>query len=122
MIKLVCFITFALWFNSSNAQTAKELVGKWQLVGWSHNGNKKDIKDYFRTDQVFQEFMENGKFLSTIGREKHHGKWHLSQDNKELHTKSALMPMVFQIEYFDSEKRIVTCPQFGRFEYKKVEE
>lgn len=117
---ILLFMTLFLTASAMNAQTSKELVGKWQLVKWTHNNKEKDIKDYFKTDQVYQIFMEDGKFDSKIGDEIHHGKWSLSKENKELVIKSALIPIKFQIDYFTAEKRIVTYTQLGSFEYKKV--
>lgn len=114
----------ALFFFICNmsAQTSTELLGKWQLVIWTHNGKEKDIAGYFKTDQVFQLFKDKGKFESLVGDETHHGKWKLSKDNKELTIISALMPIRFSIDYFDATKRIVTYDALGTFEYKKVEQ
>lgn len=52
-------MTLFLTAGTVTAQTSKELVGKWQLVKWTHNNKEKDIKDYFKTDQVYQIFMED---------------------------------------------------------------
>lgn len=119
---VLLFMTLFITAGTVTAQTSKELVGKWQLVKWTHNNKEKDIKDYFKTDQVYQIFMEDGKFDSKIGDELHHGKWSLSKDNKELVIKNALIPVKFQIDYFTAEKRIITYPQLGSFEYKKITE
>lgn len=119
---VLLFMTLFLTAGTVTAQTSKELVGKWQLVKWTHNNKEKDIKDYFKTDQVYQIFMEDGKFDSRIGEELHHGKWSLSKDNKELVIKNALIPVKFQIDYFTAEKRIMTYSQLGSFEYKKITE
>lgn len=119
---VLLFMTLFLTAGTVTAQTSKELVGKWQLVKWTHNNKEKDIKDYFKTDQVYQIFMEDGKFDSKIGDELHHGKWSLSKDNKELVIKNALIPVKFQIDYFTADKRIMTYPQLGSFEYKKITE
>lgn len=119
---VLLFMTLFLTAGTVTAQTSKELVGKWQLVKWTHNNKEKDIKDYFKTDQVYQIFIEDGKFDSKIGDELHHGKWSLSKDNKELVIKNALIPVKFQIDYFTAEKRIMTYPQLGSFEYKKITE
>lgn len=121
-IIVLLFMTLFLTAGTVTAQTLKELVGKWQLVKWTHNNKEKDIKDYFKTDQVYQIFMEDGKFDSKIGDDLHHGKWSLSKDNKELVIKNALIPVKFQIDYFTADKRIMTYPQLGSFEYKKITE
>ncbi|MDQ1164739.1 hypothetical protein [Flavobacterium sp. SORGH_AS_0622] len=105
---------------SANAQTSKELIGKWQLVKWTKNGKDKNIQEYYKTDQVFQVFKENGDFESLVGDESHKAKWKLSKDNKELTIIAILMPVKFSIDYFDTQKRIITTPQIGTFEYKKV--
>ena len=56
---VLLFMTLFLTAGTVTAQTSKELVGKWQLVKWTHNNKEKDIKDYFKTDQVYQIFMED---------------------------------------------------------------
>ncbi|MDA6069673.1 hypothetical protein NJT12_08575 [Flavobacterium sp. AC] len=65
----ICLVGFSV-----NAQTSKELIGKWQLVKWVKKGKEKDIKDYYKTDQVFQVFKENGDFESIVGDESHKAK------------------------------------------------
>lgn len=113
---LVCFIGF-----SANAQTSKELIGKWKLVSWTHNGKPKDIASTFKSDQVFQVFLANGEFQSLVGNEVHKSKWKLSKDNSELTIVSMLVvPIKFHIDYFDSQKRIITSEQMGTLEYVKV--
>lgn len=113
---LVCMVGF-----TSNAQTSKELLGKWQLVKWTHNGKEKDIKETFKTDQVFQLFLANGQFQSLVGDEVHKSKWKLSKDNSELTITSVLiLPVKFHIDFFDSQRRVVTSEQMGTLEYIKV--
>lgn len=112
---LICLIGF-----SSQAQTAKELLGKWQLVKWTQNGKEKDITAVFKTDQVFQVFLDKGEFNSLIGDEIHKGKWKLSKDNTELTITSTIIPVKFHIDYFDSEKRVMIYESLGTFEYKKI--
>ncbi|MBB4804170.1 hypothetical protein HNP37_004256 [Flavobacterium nitrogenifigens] len=119
MKKLILAFIFLLGL-SVNAQTSKELIGKWQLVKWTKNGKVKSIQDRFKTDQVFQVFSENGEFNSLIGDESHKAKWKLSSDNNQLTIISVLMPIRFNIDYFDSQKRIITNTEVGTFEYKKV--
>ena len=120
MKKMLQLLVLSVGFSVS-AQTSKELMGKWQLVKWTHNGKEKDINSYFKTDQVFQVFAENGEFHSFIGDESHKGKWKLSKDNSELTISSALIPVKFKVDYFDSGRRVVSYEQLGSFEYKKVE-
>ncbi|GEP51970.1 hypothetical protein FNO01nite_26420 [Flavobacterium noncentrifugens] len=113
---LLCLAGFA-----ASAQTSKELLGKWQLVRWTHNGKDKDIIGQFKTDQVFQVFLENGEFQSLVGDEVHKSKWKLSKDNSELTiTSTIIIPVKFHIDYFDSRKRVISSEQMGTLEYKKV--
>lgn len=121
MKKLVIAFIFLIGL-SVNAQTSKELIGKWQLVKWTKNGKEKNIEKEFKTDQVFQVFKENGEFDSLVGNESRKSKWKLSEDNKELTIIAVLMPIKFSVDYFDAQKRIITTPQVGTFEYKKVAE
>ncbi|KAF2331514.1 MULTISPECIES: hypothetical protein [Flavobacterium] len=121
MNKLLFCIAFLLALSTS-AQTSKELIGKWQLVKWTKNGKEKSIEKRFKTDQVFQVFKENGDFESVIGDELHKAKWKLSNDNSQLTIISVILPVVFTINSFDSQKRVITNPEVGTFEYKKVAE
>ena len=115
-LSLACLIGFL-----ANAQTSKELLGKWQLVKWTKHGKEKSIQKTFKTDQVFQLFLENGEFQSLVGNEIHKSKWKLSKDNADLTiTSTLIIPIKFHIDYFDSEKRIITSDEVGTFEYKKV--
>ena len=115
-LSLACLIGFL-----ANAQTSKELLGKWQLVKWTKHGKEKSIQKTFKTDQVFQLFLENGEFQSLVGDEVHKSKWKLSKDNTDLTiTSTLILPVKFHIDYFDSQKRIMTSEEVGTFEYKKV--
>jgi hypothetical protein len=115
-LSLACLIGFL-----ANAQTSKELLGKWQLVKWTKHGKEKSIQKTFKTDQVFQLFLENGEFQSLVGDEVHKSKWKLSKDNADLTiTSTLILPIKFHIDYFDSQKRIMTSEEVGTFEYKKV--
>lgn len=104
----------------ANAQTSKELAGKWQLVKLTKNGSEKVIKDVFKSDQVFQNFEEDGKFQGIVGDKSAKGKWKLSKNNDQLTITVDLIPAKFTIDYFDAEKRIITNDQLGTLEYKKV--
>lgn len=119
MRNLILGFIFLLGF-AMNAQTSKELIGKWQLVKWTKNGKEKSIQDRFKTDQVFQIFSENGDFNSLIGDESHKAKWKLSSDNSELTIISVILPIKFSVDYFDSQKRVITNKEVGTFEYKKI--
>lgn len=105
---------------TAKAQTAKELIGKWQLVRYLHNGQEKDIKDFFKTDQVYQVFYENGKFESLIGDEVHKGKWKMSKDNQYLTLTSTLIPVKLHIDLFKDGKRITSYESLWTFEHKKI--
>lgn len=122
MRNFILILTFFMSFVLS-AQTSKELLGKWQLVKWTQNGKEKDIASQFKTDQVYQVFLENGEFQSLVGNETRKSKWKLSKDNSELTIISTLIvPVKFKIDYFDSEKRIISSTQMGTLEYKKIKE
>lgn len=114
---LICFTI------SFQAQTSKELLGKWKLVKFTQHGKEKDIASTFKSDEVFQVFLDNGKFQSIVGGEVHKSKWKLSKDNSELTIISSLIvPIKFHIDYFDSKKRVITSDILGTLEYQKVED
>lgn len=120
MKKIVLFVICIISLSAS-AQSSKELIGKWKLVKWTHHGKEKDIASVFKTTEVYQVFLDNGKFQSLVGDEIHKSKWKLSSDNTELTIISSLIiPIKFHIDYFDASKRVITSEQMGTFEYEKV--
>ena len=122
MKKILFLLFIAFSALTVNAQTSKELVGKWQLVKLTKNGKEKDLNEVYKTDQVYQVFTEDGKFQGIVGDKSTNGKWKLSKDNKQLTVTVDLIPVKFQIEYFDNTKRIISHEQVGTLEYKKVTE
>ena len=122
-MKTLLTLLFACLTISMQAQTSKELLGKWKLVKFTQHGKERDIASTFKSDQVFQVFLPNGKFESIVGGEIHKSRWKLSKDNSELTIISTLiLPIKFHIDYFDSKKRIITSDILGTLEYQKVEE
>jgi hypothetical protein len=52
-MKKIFFLLFIASISLSvNAQTSKELVGKWQLVKITKKGTEKSVTDVYKTDQV----------------------------------------------------------------------
>lgn len=121
MKKLLLLFIFCIGFIGS-AQTSKELMGKWQLVKWTHHGKVKDIKAKFKTDQVYQVFFENGEFQSIVGDEIHKGKWKLSKDNSNLTITTTVIPVKFIIDSFNETERVMYYEELGTFTYKKITE
>lgn len=121
MKKLALIVLFLISVIGS-AQTSKELLGKWQLVKWTQHGKEKDIPSTFKTDKVYQLFLEKGEFQSIVGGDIHKSKWKLSDNNTKLTIISSLViPIKFHIDYFDKQKRVITSDIMGTFEYTKVE-
>ncbi|GAA4199491.1 hypothetical protein GCM10022289_09930 [Pedobacter jeongneungensis] len=110
-------ITFLLCVTGfvSQAQTSKELIGKWKLVKETTNGVVKT------PDNVYQVFMEGGKFEGINGNNSRTGKWKLSEDNKKLTVRISIVSIKFDVEYFDAKKRIISSDKIGTLEYEKVE-
>lgn len=107
------------------AQTAKELVGKWQLVEAIANNQPQDTKKIFGTDQVFQTFKQDSGFESVVGKETNQGKWELSKegDAQILTIVIDKKPTKFKVDYFDANKRTVSFMSNGvpfSFSYKKI--
>ncbi len=104
---------------SANAQSAKELIGKWKLISWkSAQGKPKDIKSSVGSDEVYQVFKEGGEFESLVGEKDSKGSWKLSDDNKKLTIKSGIFTTVFTLDFFDNTSRVISTPQLGTLEYK----
>jgi hypothetical protein len=102
-----------------NAQTAAELIGKWKLASWTLKGKQMDIKSTFKTDDVFQIFKEGNEFVSVIGNKTTNGTWALSADNKQLTIKVGGKTIVFTIDSFTSDKRVITADKLGTSLYVK---
>lgn len=120
MRKIIFLLLISLTAFAVNAQTSKELIGKWQLVKVTKKGKEKSLQEVYKTDQVYQVFSDDGKFQGIVGEKTGKGKWKLSKDNDELTITIDLIPVKFQIDYFDKDRRVITHPQVGTLEYKKV--
>lgn len=120
MKKIIFLFLFFFTVAGINAQSSKELVGKWQLVKQTKDGVDKDLKEQFKTDQVFQTFYEDGKFVGIVGDKSTKGKWKLSKESKELTITVDMVPVKFTVDYLDSKKRIISHKQVGTLEYKKI--
>ncbi|WP_316833027.1 glycoside hydrolase family 43 C-terminal domain-containing protein [Pedobacter aquatilis] len=115
-MKILFTISLCLIFSLGKAQTAKELIGKWKLVKQTNNGISST------PDNTFQVFMDGGVFNGINGNNSRKGKWKLSDDNKQLTIKISIISIAFNIDYFDTKKRIISSSKTGTLEYEKVEE
>ena len=120
MRKVILLVVFCFTVINVNAQTSKELAGKWQLVKLTKNGSDIALKQQFKTDQVFQIFKDDGKFEGVNGDKTVKGKWKLSEDNKILTVTVNGTDVNFSVDYFDIKKRIITHEQLGTLEYNKI--
>lgn len=111
----ILFLVFFAAFTA-NAQTSKELIGKWKLVKLTKDGEVKTPKD------TYQVFIEGGKFQGINGENSRNGKWKLSSDNKELTIKISIISVKFTVDYFDAKKRIISSDKTGTLEYEKVQD
>lgn len=107
------------------AQTAKELVGKWQLVETVINDQTQDIKSIFGSDKVFQTFSQDFGFEATIGKSTNKGKWELAKDDNEqiLNITVGKNTTRFKVDYFDKTKRTISFVNNGAnmsLTYKKI--
>lgn len=107
------------------AQTAKELVGKWQLVETVINNQPQDMKSIFGSDQIFQTFSQDFGFEATIGKSTNKGKWELTKDNNEqiLNITVGKNTTRFKVDYFDQNKRTISFVNNGNnmsLTYKKI--
>lgn len=118
---LLLIFSFFLFSVNVNAQTSAELIGKWKLVKWTKKGKEKDILKEFKTDQVYQIFKDDNKFISVNGEKENKGKWKLSKGNDILTIRSGIFVVDFHVDYFDAKKRIITADEVGTLEYEKVE-
>ena len=113
MKKIILLLAVSFAAAAVNAQTAKELIGKWKLANWTLKGKEMDIKSTFKTDDVFQIFKEGNEFVSVIGDKISSGTWELSADNKQLTIKVGGKNIVFTIDSFTGDKRVITADKLG---------
>jgi len=119
MKKIILLLAVSFAAAAVNAQTAKELIGKWKLANWTLKGKEMDIKSTFKTDDVFQIFKEGNEFVSVIGDKTTSGTWELSADNKQLTIKVGGKTIVFTIDSFTGDKRVITADKLGTSLYVK---
>jgi hypothetical protein len=119
MKKVILLLTVSFTTIIVNAQTAKELLGKWKLASWTLKGKEMDIKATFKTDDVFQIFNEGNEFVSVIGDKTTKGTWELSGDNKQLTVKVGGKTIVFTLDSFTPDKRVITADKLGTSLYVK---
>lgn len=119
MKKIILLLAISFTAAAVNAQTAKELIGKWKLASWTMKGKEMDIKSAFKTDDVFQIFREGNEFVSVIGDKTSSGTWELSGGNKQLTIKVGGKTIVFTIDSFADNKRVITADKLGTSLYVK---
>jgi hypothetical protein len=117
--KIVLLLSVSFAVATVSAQTATELIGKWKLASWTLKGKEMDIKSAFKTDDVFQIFKEGNEFVSIIGNKTTSGTWALSSDNKQLTIKVGGKTIVFTIDSFTGDKRVITADKLGTSLYVK---
>ena len=119
MKKIILLLAAAFAAVTVNAQTVKELIGRWKLASWTMKGKEMDIKSTFKTNDVFQIFKEGNEFVSVIGDKTSSGTWELSADNKQLTIKAGGRTIVFTIDSFSGDKRVITADKLGTSLYVK---
>lgn len=101
------------------AQTANELIGKWQLVDYKDaKGKTMNIERELGTTQVFQVFSAPNVFQSILGKDGMRGTWTLSPDNKVLTVKSG-MTMKFDVTSFTPTTRVIVTEDKETLTYEK---
>ena len=112
-MKTLVTLLLVLCSFAGYSQASKDLIGKWQLVKLTKNGTEKSIKEQFKSDLVYQVFEEDGKFKGIIAEDSMNGKWKLSKDDKILTVTVKMIPVKFNLEYIDANKRIIYHKQLG---------
>jgi len=115
-MKWILFLSLCLTGFLAQAQTSKELIGKWKLVKQTKDGVVSTPKD------TYQVFKEGGEFQGINGSKSRNGKWNLSDENKSLTIKVSIISLTFDVDYFDARKRTISNDKTGTLEYEKVEE
>jgi hypothetical protein len=101
------------------AQTATELIGKWQLVDYKDpKGKTMNIERELGTTQVFQVFSAPNVFQSILGKDGTRGTWSMSPDNKVLTIKAGLK-MNFEIKSFTPTTRVIVTEDKETLTYEK---
>lgn len=120
MKTLLGCVALALASGGCWAQTATELIGRWQLVGVrSPDGKKQEVEDLFRTRQVFQVFHAPDQFEGMVGNLKVKGVWALSADGKTLTVKIPEGQVNFRVDEFTPTHRVIYWSEIGTLTYEK---
>lgn len=77
---LICFFAFQF----SNAQTTKDLLGKWKLESAEKNDQKLKPEELFDTNEVYQVFRQDKTFTSLVGKNKTEGTWEEDKKSKTI--------------------------------------
>jgi hypothetical protein len=105
---------------TTQAQTPKDLIGKWKLVSWNMSGNEMNIHEFFKTDDVYQVFNQDNSFESIVGDKSNKGTWSLSPDGKKLTIKvEGQKKAVFNVDHLDAGKRVISDAKLGSLTYNK---
>ncbi len=105
---------------NTQAQSEKDLIGKWKLVSWNMSGDDMNIKDFFKTDEIYQVFNQDKSFESIVGDNINKGTWKLSDDGKSLIIKvDGQKKAVFKVDHLDANKRVISEEKYGTLTYQK---
>ena len=120
MRKLLTTLALCAVASTGWAQTATELVGKWQLVGLKDpKGKALNVQEALGTQQVFQVFSAPNGFEGVVGDQRARGTWALSPDNKTLTVKVEGQTVKFRVESFTAQTRVIYAEEMGTLSYEK---
>lgn len=120
MRKLLTTLALCAVASTGWAQTATELVGKWQLVGLKDpKGKTLSVEEALGTKQVFQVFSAPNGFEGLVGDQRARGTWALSPDNKTLTVKVEGQTVKFRVESFTAQTRVIYAEEMGTLSYEK---
>ncbi|MDZ7813730.1 MAG: hypothetical protein U5L74_11690 [Ideonella sp.] len=120
MRKILTTLLLCAAATSGFAQTATELVGKWQLVGIKDpNGQSLNVEEAVGTKEVYQIFAAPDTFEGVVGSQRIPGKWSLSSDNKWLTVRAEGGSTKFRMDSFTAKTRVIYAEGVGTLTYEK---
>ena len=77
----ICLFTITISFSQT---TKEDLLGKWQLLTLTIDGEVLTTYEAIDSDEFYHEYLEDQTFRTTVNDKKDDGKWELSMDNETL--------------------------------------
>jgi len=121
MKKILTAVALCGVASAGFAQTAAQLIGKWQLVGYKdETGKVIQVEREFGTKNIYQVFTAPNGFKSILGSFTSDGTLMLSPDGKVLSITTEDNDTIrFAVKSFTATSRVIHSDELGTLTYEK---